>query len=737
MNRIFRYLARLVGSPKGAWAVVACWALLVAALASIAPGAKPYAVGSGEGSVRGDTPAARAGRLLNEAFPSDDGPVALLVFHGRAAITADERARIANVSEWLASGDKPEHVASALPFHRLPENVQDGLFSADRTTVLLNVALRPDLESDAIFETLQQIRTYAEQSGIGGLRLEITGPAGITADTITLFRNADLVLLLATVGLIVVLLIAIYRSPLLAVMPLFVAGTVYATVDRLLGLAAKNGWFLVDKQALSIMTILLFAVLTDYCLFVVSRYREELKRIGSRFDAMKAAFLHVAEPILFSGGTVLLAVTTLFAAVFAPYRHFAPVFAVAMAVMMLAGVTLVPAVFALLGRKAFWPFVPKLEEREARTAGFWTGIGDGVVKKPAAIAAVLLIVLIVPSLSIGTIKPSFNLMKSFPETISSRQGFELLEERFPPGKLAPVSVLLMAETDMTADAAFVDKLDRLASRIGREAGTVAPDLSAWRSRSAEELPDTLLSTDKRAVKLQVTLPINPYDAAALDLLESLRAESGAMLRDSGFDPSRFSLHFAGQTAEQLDVRTMNARDTVVVFSLIAGSILVMLAFQARAIVPALVMMGTMLLSYTATLGLGWTVFHHLMGHDSISYRLPMYTFVFLIALGVDYNIMLVSRIREEARTHEWKRAISLGVARTGGVISSAGLLLAATFSVLMTQPLQELFLFGMTMGIGILVDTFLVRGVLLPAILSLTPRLRSGASAAADQSYGR
>jgi len=715
-------LARFVSGPRGAKIVLIVWVVAIVALSGIAPGAKKFAVSTGEGSIHADTPSAVAQALLDEQFPSKDGAPALLVFHGNGPITDDERAKIAAVSEWLASDKKPENMAAAVPFHQLPRPVQDKLFSEDRTTLLLNVALTKGLESDRIYDTLQQIQRHVDETGIGDLQFEITGPAGIAADTITLFKNADFVLMFATVGLILVILIVIYRSPLLAVIPLLIAGVVYQAVDRLLGLAAKNGWFLVDKQALSIMMILLFAVLTDYCLFVVSRYREELKKLGSKNDAMTIAMSQVAEPILFSGGTVLIAMLTLFAAVFQPYHHFAPVFGIAMVVILLGGLTLIPAVFALIGRKAFWPMVPKVGDVTAKRKSFWTRVGGFVTKKSAVTAIVLIVILGAASLNVGTMKSSFNLMKSFPDDISSRQGFELLEQHYPQGKLAPVIVLLESDQKIEPNDAFFAKMNALTAALKKRDGidSAAPDI--WGAELLQTSPGSVVSESRKALKLQLTLQGNPYDPASLDLVNALRNDSAELLKTSGFDPSQFSMHIAGQSAEQLDVRDMNERDTVLVFALIAAFIAIMLAFQARSIVLAIIMMGTMLLSYAATLGFGWFLFHDVMGFDSISYRLPMYTFVFLIALGVDYNIILVSRIREESKRFEWKEAISRGVSLTGGVISSAGIILAATFGVLITQPLQELYLFGMVMAIGILVDTFLVRGMLLPAIMSLIGR---------------
>ncbi|PEA55138.1 hypothetical protein CON64_08910 [Bacillus pseudomycoides] len=710
-------LARFISSPKGAKIVLITWILAIFVLSLIAPGAKKYATSSGEGSIHEDTPSAVAQQILDEQFPSKDGTVALLVFHGKSAITEAERAQISEISKWLSSNDKPKHVASALPFHQLPKATQDKMFSKDNTTILLNVALTKDLESDQIYDTLQQIRNHVKQMGIGDLKLEITGPAGIAADTITLFKNADFVLMFATIGLIFIILIIIYRSPLLAVIPLIIAGIVYAVVDRILGLAGQNGWFVVEKQALSIMMILLFAVLTDYCLFILARYKEELKKTNSKYDAMQAALTQVMEPILFSGGTVLVAMLTLFFAVFNAYHNFAPVFSVAMVFILLGGITLIPALFALVGRKAFWPFIPKVAEKEEKLGGFWTNVGTFVKKKPSITASILLIMLILASLNVGSMKYSFNLMKSFPNDISSRQGFEILEENFPPGQLAPVTVILKSDKEIVLDQSFLDKLASLSNAMKKQDGinTVTPEITSALTNAS--LPKNFLSEEKHAIKLQLTLQDNPYDQAALNTIKTLRENSNSLLTKNGFDSQQYSLHYSGQTPQQLDVQSLNEKDTIVTFSLISIFILIMLAYQSRSIIIALTMMITMLLSYSATLGLGWMIFHYILGYDSISYRLPVYTFVFLIALGVDYNIMLVSRIKEEAQKYEWKEAVARGVALTGGVISSAGIILAATFGVLITQPLQELFLFGLTMTMGILIDTFLVRGMLLPSIL--------------------
>jgi len=708
----------LFGSRRGAITTLSAWLLLLVALVGTSPGAKQYAVSAGEGSADGANPAAVAQRVLEERFPQSEGVAALLVFHSDGALDRERLGIIADFSRWLESEGKPSGVKGAIPYYALPEQERSRLVSQDGTTLLLSAELQPGLESDQALETLDEIRTYWQRHGAEGVRLETTGPAAISADTLTLFRNADFVLMIATVALILVLLVAIYRSPLLAIIPLAIASIVYSVVDKLLGLAGKEGWFVIDKQSLSIMMILLFAVVTDYCLFVFSRYRERLAAGGSKYEAMGEAMTRISEPILFSGGTILASMLALFAAVFQPYRGFAPVFAIAVSGILLAGLTLIPAVFAIAGRKAFWPFIPKTDpggngsnagaERAntRRRIPLWERTGRFVTRKPKTVAATLLALLALASLNIGSLQYSFNLMKSFPGDTPSRVGFELLESRFPSGELAPVSLILEGGEILAGDGEAEFKLAAFAEELQKGGGVAEISVGEW-------------SEDKGAVRLRAVMNSNPYEAEALNRIDHWREEGRTLLEQNGFDPESFKLHIAGQTAEQADVRRMNERDTIVLFASVFLMIGLMLTAQTRSWKMSLLMLTTIVLSFAATLGLTWTVFHGLLGYETFSYRMPVYTFVFMVALGVDYNIMLVSRIREEARLYPWKEAVSRGVASTGGVISSAGLILAATFGVLITQPMQELYLFGFAMTVGILIDTFLVRGMLLPSMLTL------------------
>src|SRR5699024_10507119 len=330
-----------------------------------------------------------------------------------------------------------KNISTALPFHQFPKEVQAQMFSDDETTLLFNIALKENLDASVSHDTLEELKNKWASIGSKNTQFEITGPAGITADTISLFQNADVILILATVGLIFIILIFIYRSPLLAITPLIIAGIVYGVVDRVLGIFGKYDIFVIEGQATSIMLVLLFAVVTDYSLFVFSRYREELYKHESKYDAMDKAIYHVAEPIFFSGGTVTLAMLTLFVSVFNAYNYFAPVFSVAVIFILIAGLTLIPAIFAILGRKAFWPSIPKVRDKKQQKRNFWTWVSKIVVKRPTRVALTLFVFLLIGAVNILPLQFSFNLLKSLPEDISSRIGCELLEENYPAGELAP------------------------------------------------------------------------------------------------------------------------------------------------------------------------------------------------------------------------------------------------------------------------------------------------------------
>jgi putative drug exporter of the RND superfamily len=395
---------------------------------------------------------------------------------------------------------------------------------------------------------------------------------------------------------------------------------------------------------------------------------------------------------------VFAAMLILFLAEYRDYQNFAPVFGLAMFIIMLASVTLVPALFTLFGRKAFWPKVPKYGDEKEIKHGIWGRMAKFVVHKPGVSGGIIAVFLAVTALNVFNFEFEFDQVKNFPEDMPSRVGYEIVEERFNKGELAPSTLLIDSREALTENniTSIIDKL-----------------------QSYDEIASVRLTAqteDLKAVKLNVVFSISPYSTEAINSMEDLREDTPKLLKELSIPGDA---HYSGVTAKLVDERDVNNRDiyTIVFFETIL--ILILLFALTRSIKMPIYMMATILLSYASALGLGIFLVDVLFGHDALSTRVPVYAFIFLVALGIDYNIILASRFLEERKTHVVKEALEIALRNTGGVISSAGLILAATFAALTTMPIADLFVFGFIVAIGILIDTFLVRGMLLPALILL------------------
>ena len=340
----------------------------------------------------------------------------------------------------------------------------------------------------------------------------VTGPAGIAVDTLNLFSRADIVLLLSTVGIILVLLIVIYRSPLLALIPLLATAFVYEVVYQTLGLMGKAG-LVMSNQTLSIMTILLFAAVIDYSLFVFSRFREELKHYESKYDAMKMAMRETGTPVFFAGGTVLAAMLVLFFAQFGEYRNFAPTFGTTMVIIMLASITLIPALFTLFGRKSFWPKIPRVGDETVQKHSIWSKIGRFVTRKPGLSASVIGIFLLICASNMLNMTFEFDTMKSFPDDMESRQGYEIIEEKFHKGDLAPTTVLFESENAITAQ-----DQENLISALSEQ------DL-VYNVRANG------MTDDQKVINLSLTFDESPYAVETMDALEKMRDDASTILAE--------------------------------------------------------------------------------------------------------------------------------------------------------------------------------------------------------------
>ena len=692
MNKILNPITDWVSTKRGKWITFIIWLVLMIGL-SAGPMVSEYKVTNFQ-SLPDEAESIIAQQKVDELFPNDQGTPGILVFHNDSGDVDVE-----GVKEILAAikGENIEGIDQLIDISQLPPQALKGFTSEDGSTMIVPMNLEAGLGS----KDYAHINDKATKIGTDVAKTQenmafyITGPAGIAGDTTKLFESADIKLLLATIIIILVLLIAIYRSPLLAFIPLLATVIVYQVANQSIALLGAAG-LEINNSTTSIMSILLFAAVIDYSLFVFSRYREELNHYEDKHEAMKYAMRATGEPVFFAGGTVFAAMLVLFFADFRDYQNFAPVFGLAVFIIMIASITLVPALFTIFGRKAFWPKVPKYGEAKEVKHGIWGPIAKFVVNRPGISGGVVALLMIITSLNVFNLNYEFDTVKSFPEDLPSRVGYEIVEEKFDKGELAPATVLIESDAALT-EAQIVD----VQAAIEEQNGIASVRLQG-------------LTDDNLAAKFSVALSMNPYSVEAIDLLGTFRDDLAQIIEEAGISGDA---HVAGITAKLVDERDVNNADIVKIVILETVLILVLLLVLTRSWKMPLYMMATILVSYLSALGLGIFLVDVLFGYDAISTRVPVYAFIFLVALGIDYNIILVSRFIEERKTRTVKESLEIAIRNTGGVISSAGIILAATFAALTTMPISDLFVFGFMVAVGILMDTFLVRGMLLPALI--------------------
>ncbi len=780
VDRLFGGLATAVTGRWGRWVTLAAWIVAAGLLSVVAPKVTDYYDAGGFGI--GDQESVRASKVVAEAFPGSRGIPAIIVVHNPAGLNAGDEAAAKQISDWLIGGSKPAGIEAIVSPYTVPQ-ARGQLVSADGTTLEIVAALSGEIGDDARVEAVEAMRAFTDGfDGREGRQVKVTGPAGIITDAAAIFGETDLPLLLTTVGLVLVLLLAIYRSPLLALAPLVAVGVATAVVNPLLGYAARGGLFPVNQQAASILTILLFGAGTDYTIFLAARYREELEREPDRIRALRRAIVGVGEAITSSAGTVIVALLTLLLTTLTLYRGLGPTLALGIVIMLIAGLTFVPALLAILGRAAFWPLVPKLRDtaerpEEGAGRGFWGRIAALVIRRPGL--AVVGSVLLLGILALGNIGTPevFNFLTGFRKSTPSAEGYAILAAHYPPGTLAPsdVVVQLPPGTDPWAQLAAIDRINTALAGVPNVAKVTGPtrptgDAPAIDSTALQgaiaALPPELKAAirsgqggppggvlgggapggapggaaggpDPRAiaayaqgaqfvspggavVRFGVTLGSDPYGVPALDTVAPLREAARGATRAAFGDGATVLL--GGVTPTQADTRAVSDRDKAIVVPTVLVLTAIILGLLLRSVVAALYLLLAVTLNYFAALGASSFLFRQIQGDEGIAYAIPLYSFIFLVALGADYTIFLMTRVREEVARHGTRLGTQEALRRTGGVITSAGLILAGTFLVLTTLPLRDLYQLGVVVALGVILDTFLVRGLLVPGIVLLLGR---------------
>ncbi|MFB7448204.1 MMPL family transporter [Streptomyces sp. NPDC056194] len=694
-------LRRLLGSRRRAAVVVAFWVLMAGLLAGVAP-----ALESVEDNASANLPPAasdsvKARDLMRAQLPGGRAATpAIIVVRGEGAdAAASAGGAVARITTALSDADRPDQVASVISTVTAPEASAE-LVSRDRGTQLVIVPMTGSPSDEAFQNAVDEIRSLASDRA-GPTEIAVTGPAGIATDTVKVFSGGDKVMLLATVLLVLVILLAIYRSPLMALVPLLAVGVAMRVSETTGALLADAGIITVSSQTASIMTVLLFGVGTDYALIITARYREALADEPDRPRAMQTAVRRTAESVLASASTIVLAMFALLAAVSPALRGFGPYLALGVAVMALVAFTFVPALILLLGTGVFWPGGVDKAAARGRGAGTWHRVAALVARAPVRVASAAVALLVVMSAGLLGYHESFNTLSGFRAATESARGRQLIQEEFGPGEIAPSTVVVRSGDPLRSSSAPAEIAAALAD---------ADDVSRVGERPR-------FGEDGRTVFYDVVLDVDPYGSKALDAIGPLKEAARAAADAAGVEDA--TVLIGGETAQNADIRSALDRDTTLIALLVLAVVTAVLVLLLRSLLAPLYLVATLVLSFLATLGATTFFTLTVLGDEGIGNRVTAYIFVFLVALGVDYNIFIMSRFKQELRTLPPAKAISAALTRTGGVVSSAGLILAATFAVLMTQPIRELFQFGFAMAFGILLDTFLVRPLLVPAIVRL------------------
>ena len=636
--------------------------------------------------------------------------------------------------------------------------------SQDGKAAIVTAYIAGNGEGERILDPVKAWREEISDPG-GGLEVKITGGAGFSADAIEVFESIDSTLLLAALALVIFLLIVIYRSPFFFLIPL--AAVVFAeTLSRSIGYGVSELGVTINGQSSSIMSVLVLGAGTDYALLLVSRYREELHHTVDKHEAMRTALASAGPAIFASAATVIAALLCLMLAKVNGTAGLGPIAAIGIACAALSMLTLLPALLTIFGRRAFWPFVPhtpetapspesispwarrniiegngvkaltivvlaclvivippilalvllnwvlrrlsgrripslivgpldravftpyeirrrKLEHASDATHGFWKRVGDRIARGPQRVMLGALAVLLVCCAGFAFFSTELTAEDSYRTEVDSTEGQHLLDKSFPSGTTAPTDIVV-------TEPAELELVRKAASGVeGVEA--VSPPVA----RGSE------------GILVQATLEPNPYSTEAFDLIEPIR--------EAVHEVAPGTL-VGGPSAIEFDVRDAAARDSIVIPPIVLLVVFLILIGLLRAVVAPLVLIGTVIVSFLAALGVGYFVFDVIFGFPGSDPSLPLFAFVFLVALGVDYNIFLVARAREETVAHGSKEGMLRALAVTGAVITSAGIVLAGTFSVLGSLPLTFLTEIGFVVAFGVLLDTFLVRSVLVPAI---------------------
>jgi RND superfamily putative drug exporter len=822
---MFVFLANLTNKLK--IPIILLWLAAAVALLVVAPDLSDVGVTDESQFLPQDTESAMADNIIKQEFGSGEaaGSSGFLLFYNPLGLSETDMQQAAQMHDWLLSGDAPAVLQGVTSVFE-SDSLRTTLISADGTAMImpLEFSVSP-LESSAK-QAVAQIRAYS-QGNFPGSRIYLSGGIGLLGDMFQSVQDTIGRTTIVTLILVVILLFIIYRSPVASLIPLITIGLSFLVARGILGYMAAAG-MAVSTLAEAYLVVVIFGVGTDYCLFIVSRFREELAK-SERQAAQRLTLSRIGPVILASAVTVIVAFMALGISRFGMNTTTGYAMAIGVAFTLVAGLTLTPALIALFGRFIFWPartFSPS--HKEGRFG--WQAIGRWVSRHPLLTALPIILLLLAPYVFLPRLTRSADIISQMPQSAESVQGFNLFKERFPAGEFNPLYLVVQLPAGQTLDAAALPEIERIASdlsavagvskvdyyaapvpelqALASQAGTIKSQLASgvpplttaatlqtigqylsalplqypgvlqsqnFRQSSAalQQIPailaqltsampestmalltqlqtnisvlagglnglvqefaletsspftDSLLTTyfshDRTAARLNIIFSMDPYSSQAQQIVAQLKETAAIALSQNNL--REWQAYLGGDAATHADILAVNDSDFIRVTILATVGIFIVIALLLRSLVAPLYMVVTVLLNYGTTLGISTWLFLDLLHKGSIIYLVPLFVFVILVALGADYNIFLMSRLREESHHYPPKQAVANAIGSTGGVITACGIILAGTFATLTTSALQVVLQVGAATAIGLVIDTFIVRALLVPAIAAMVGRV--------------
>ncbi|MEU9786189.1 MMPL family transporter [Streptomyces phaeochromogenes] len=683
-----RGLGWLVCGRRSKWIVVGLWLVL---LFLVAPFASKLTDAQDNDAASWLPGSAESTQVLeiSEDFRPEQIP-AVVVYARESGLTAGERAQIAEdarqIKELRAHGILGAETRGPVFDRR-----------TDPRAAQILVPIRMDEKGwEEISPAVDSIRDVTGKGG-DGLAVHVTGPGGTSADFSEAFEGIDSTLLFSAMTVVIVMLLLTYRSPTLLLVPLLGVVAALFTAQAVIYFLAEHAGLTVNGQSAGILTVLVFGAGTDYALLLVARYREELRRHEDRHEAMALALHRAGPAVLASGATVVLSMLVLLAAEMNSTRGLGPVAAIGVAVALAAMMTLFPALLVIFGRWIFWPVIPHFGSSDPTESGVWARMGRRISLRPRMIWAVTAAALALLSLGLIQLRAEgISNADAFTGKPDSIVGQEVSARYFPAGSGDPLVIV-----SNRAQAEDVGQA------VAATRGVVPESLG---------LPPGTKPEFEGKVLFEATMTAPADSEAAKQTVERVR--------DAVHDVPDADAQVGGGTASLLDMDKATTHDNILIIPLVLIVVLLILGAVLRALVAPLLLIGTVVLSFAAALGISALAFRHIFDYAGEATDFPLFVFVFLVALGIDYNIFLTTRIREEAGRQGTRTGVVTGLATTGAVITSAGLVLAGTFAALGTLPMVAFAEIGFAVALGVLLDTFIVRSVLVPSLfLDVGPKV--------------